>query len=110
MDEFNNKQQEKICMNCQNTWREGDKYCRYCGAPMNQPGYKVREFYIIYGPMPVRRKHKCEKCGFTWENTLMIDKERYCPHCGYSVSIKEMRESESHRFIDSTFERNDPEW
>ena len=65
----------KVCANCKNSYREGDKYCRYCGAPLGN-------FACIYGPPPVERTHKCEKCGFSWKTTLMIDNEQWCPECG----------------------------
>ncbi len=81
----------KLCGNCKNTWREGDKYCRYCGAPLNNPTYKLREFYTMYGPLPVRRKHSCPDCGFVWTATLMSDNERYCPKCGAAVSIEKVK-------------------
>lgn len=79
----------KVCGNCHETWREGDKYCRYCGAPMEHPDYIVREFACIYGPEPVLRKHTCTKCGFAWKTELMIDDERFCPKCGASASTEE---------------------
>ena len=80
---------EKVCGNCQSPWRDGDKYCRYCGAPLNHPSYKIREFYTIYGPMPVKRKHSCSKCGFIWTTRMMIDDEHYCPKYGTNVTIEE---------------------
>ena len=88
MDEMEEK--VKVCGNCRNTWREGDKYCRYCGAPLINPSYKILEFYTIYGPMPVKRKHACSECGFEWTTEMMIDKERYCPKCGTGVSTEEL--------------------
>lgn len=72
----------KVCANCKNTYREGDKYCRYCGSPLGKPDFIEEEFACIYGPPPVQRTHKCKKCGFTWETTLMVDKEKWCPKCG----------------------------
>lgn len=87
----NNMPKAKVCRNCRNTWREGDRYCRYCGAPMVNPGYIIREFSTIYGPMPVRRRHVCSRCKYTWETELMIDDEDYCPKCGAAVSTEETR-------------------
>ncbi len=81
-------EKEKVCRNCRNTWREGDKYCRYCGAPLDYPDYKIREFYTIYGPMPVRRRHSCNNCGFAWTTKMMVDDEDYCPKCGSMVSTE----------------------
>ncbi|MBQ1328967.1 MAG: zinc-ribbon domain-containing protein [Mogibacterium sp.] len=75
-------QKRKVCANCGNSYRENEKYCRYCGAPMGTPDYIEEEFACIYGPPPVSRTHKCEKCGFTWKTTLMIDDEKFCPECG----------------------------
>ena len=80
---------QKVCRNCQNTWREGDKYCRYCGAPMDNPSYIIKKFYTIYGPMPIKRKHVCSKCNYTWETE---DKEDYCPQCGGTASTEEIEE------------------
>ena len=81
---------EKVCANCRNTWNEGDRYCRYCGAPLEHPDYKIKEFYCIYGPMPVKRKHTCKQCNYSWITRLMIDNEEYCPRCGAKVRIKEI--------------------
>lgn len=75
----------KVCANCRNTYREGDKYCRYCGAPLGKPDFIEEEFACIYGPPPVQRTHKCKKCGFSWQTSLMIDDEMWCPKCGGSA-------------------------
>ncbi len=72
----------KICANCHEAYIEGDKYCRYCGAPMGTPAFVEEDFATIYGPPPVRRVHECAVCGYTWETDLMIDEERWCPQCG----------------------------
>jgi RNA polymerase subunit RPABC4/transcription elongation factor Spt4 len=72
----------RVCANCKNTYREGDKYCRYCGAPMGKPDFIEEDFACIYGPPPVTRVHKCKKCGYSWETSLMIDDEKWCPECG----------------------------
>ena len=60
-------QKRKVCANCGNSYRENEKYCRYCGAPMGTPDYIEEEFACIYGP---------------WKTTLMIDDEKFCPECG----------------------------
>lgn len=80
-------QKRKVCANCGNSYRENEKYCRYCGAPMGTPDYIEEEFACIYGPPPVSRTHKCEKCGFTWKTTLMIDDEKFCPECGGQAPV-----------------------
>ena len=72
----------KVCANYKNAYRDGDKYCRYCGAPMGKPDFIEEDFACIYGPPPVTRVHKCKKCGYTWSTSLMIDSERWCPECG----------------------------
>ena len=104
----------KVCANCRNTYREGDKYCRYCGAPLGKPDFIEEEFACIYGPPPVQRTHKCKKCGFSWQTSLfaciygpppverthkckkcgfswktslMIDDEKWCPKCGGSAPV-----------------------
>lgn len=82
----------KVCANCKSDWREGDKYCRHCGAPLDQPGYIVKEFYTIYGPRPIERKHICTACGYTWKTCLMVDNENYCPKCGSKVLIESEEE------------------
>ena len=85
-------QKRKVCANCGNSYREGDKYCRYCGAPMGTPEFIVEEIACIYGPPPVSRTHKCGKCGYTWKTTLMIDDEKYCPECGSAASVVDSEE------------------
>ncbi len=77
----------KVCANCRNTYREGDKYCRYCGSPLGKPDFIEEEFACIYGPPPVQRTHKCKKCGFSWQTSLMIDDEMWCPKCGGSAPV-----------------------
>ncbi|MBQ6621246.1 MAG: zinc ribbon domain-containing protein [Mogibacterium sp.] len=72
----------KVCANCKNTYISGDKYCRYCGAPLGRPQFIPEDFACIYGPPPERRKHKCAKCGYSWVTDYMIDDERFCPKCG----------------------------
>ena len=71
-----------VCANCGNTYIEGDRYCRFCGAPMGKPKFIMQEFACIYGPPPVKRVHKCVKCGFTWETCSMVDRQEFCPRCG----------------------------
>ena len=83
----------EVCKNCKNKYRSGDKYCRFCGAPLGKPGYIEEDFACIYGPMPRKRVHKCAECGYTWETNLMIDEERYCPECGGAAPADEI----SHR-------------
>lgn len=80
-------EKRRVCANCKNTYREGDKYCRYCGAPMGKPEFIVEDFGCIYGPPPVNRTHTCKKCGFTWNTCLMIDDERFCPQCGGETTV-----------------------
>ncbi len=75
----------KVCANCKENYINGDKYCRYCGAPMGKPAYIEEDFACIYGPPPVKRTHTCAKCGYSWETNRMIDNERYCPKCGGSA-------------------------
>ncbi len=72
----------KVCANCKEEYFEGDKYCRYCGAPMGKPDYIGGIMPPLYGPPPINRVHKCVKCGYSWETRRMIDKGRYCPKCG----------------------------
>ena len=74
-----------VCSNCKREYREGDKYCRYCGAPMGTPRYIDAAYSTIYGPPPEIRTHKCTKCGFTWTTDLIVDDERWCPECGGSA-------------------------
>ena len=75
----------KVCANCRETYIEGDKYCRFCGAPLGKPDYIEEDFACIYGPKPMTRSHTCVKCGYKWETCTMVDNERYCPLCGGSA-------------------------
>ncbi|MBR0372952.1 MAG: zinc-ribbon domain-containing protein [Mogibacterium sp.] len=77
----------KVCANCHNAYVEGDKYCRYCGAPLGTPKFIEEEFSCIYGPPPVQRVHTCTKCGFSWSTCLMIDDEHWCPKCGAAAPV-----------------------
>ncbi len=76
-----------VCANCKQTYIDGDKYCRYCGAPMGTPDYIDETIACLYGPPPVKRTHACEKCGFSWETNLMLDRERWCPKCGGAAPV-----------------------
>lgn len=81
-----------VCANCKNFYIKGDKYCRFCGAPMGTPDYirEAERHSTVYGPM-ARRDHKCEKCGYAWTKTSMSDREFFCPQCGSKVSITIIR-------------------
>ena len=72
----------KVCGNCKKDYIEGDRYCRFCGAPLGRPEFIDDDFGCIYGPAPTERVHKCDKCGFEWRTIKMVDKEQYCPKCG----------------------------
>ena len=76
-----NYTEREVCANCKGTYFKGDKYCRYCGAPMGEPEYIVEILPVLYGP-PVKRFHTCANCGYTWYSIGPIDKGRYCPQCG----------------------------
>ncbi len=77
-----NASKRKVCANCKEEYFEGDKYCRFCGAPMGQPDYVQGIRPPLYGPPPINQVHKCVKCGYSWASRRMIDKGRYCPKCG----------------------------
>lgn len=82
----------KVCANCKNTFVQGDKYCRYCGAPLGKPDYIEEDFACIYGPPPMKRIHKCAECGYSWATNLMIDDEKFCPKCGGAAPVKSEEE------------------
>ena len=75
----------KVCANCKNTYIEGDKYCRYCGAKMGKPAFIPDNMACIYGPPPITRVHKCVKCGYEWDTYGTHDRQLYCPKCGGSA-------------------------
>lgn len=77
-----------VCENCIQPYIEGDKYCRFCGAPMGKPEYIEDDMQCIYGPPPVERTHICSKCGYSWKTHKMIDNERWCPKCGGEAPCK----------------------
>ena len=89
----------KVCSNCKNTYIEGDKYCRFCGAPMGKPDFIEERFAYLYGPPPIRRVHTCANCGFSWETNQMDDKQRWCPQCGGSAPAKNYKETRFESFI-----------
>ena len=87
----------KVCGNCKEDYIEGDRYCRFCGAPLGSPEYIQDSVACIYGPCPEKRTHTCNKCGFTWETYEMVDKQNWCPNCGGEAPAKEKkREIPSH--------------
>ena len=79
-----------VCANCHNKYVENDKFCRFCGAPMGTPFFIEEKIACIYGPMPIKRKHTCEKCGFVWETHSMVDRAAWCPQCGGSAPAVEV--------------------
>ena len=81
----------RVCANCGEPYIDGDKYCRFCGAPMGKPEYIEEDFACIYGPPPVKRTHVCRKCGYKWTTEQMIDNERRCPKCGGPAPASEER-------------------
>lgn len=82
----------KVCANCKEVYTQGDKYCRYCGAPMGQAKFIAEDIACIYGPPPIKRVHKCKDCGYSWKTVRMIDNERYCPKCGGSAPVTDEEE------------------
>lgn len=78
---------KKVCPNCKGKWIEGDKYCRYCGAPMDKPVFVPSSIQCIYGPRPIEREHHCTGCGHSWTTQLMIDREGFCPLCGKPAPV-----------------------
>ena len=82
----------KVCANCKNTFAKGDKYCRYCGAPLGKPDYIEEDFACIYGPLPMKRVHECADCGYSWVTNLMIDDEKFCPKCGGAAPVQSEEE------------------
>lgn len=78
----------KVCGNCNNYYIDGDKYCRYCGAPLGRPEFIDEDFATIYGPPPIKRVHTCDNCGYSWETEMMIDRQIFCPKCGGSAPGK----------------------
>ena len=83
----------KVCSNCRNTYFDGDSYCRYCGAPLGTPTFIEEQIAVLYGPRPIKRTHRCRKCGYSWETCLMLDRENWCPKCGGRVTVTEAAES-----------------
>ena len=74
--------EREVCGNCKGIYFKGDKYCRFCGAPMGKPEYIEEVLPALYGPPPVKRVYTCAKCGYSWESYSMIDNVHYCPKCG----------------------------
>lgn len=105
---FGQGSMRKVCGNCKKTYIEGDRYCRFCGAPMGTPAYIPEQFACIYGPMPVKRIHTCQSCGYTWDTMQMIDNERFCPICGGRAPATEQDEDAPSEYEDFDL-INDPE-
>ena len=98
MSEMSGRPMRKVCANCKNPYIDGDKYCRYCGAKMGKPAFIPDNMACIYGPPPIKRVHKCVKCGYTWTTNQMVDQERYCPKCGGYAPGKAKNRNEAGAF------------
>lgn len=80
----------EVCRNCKGSYFKGDKYCRFCGAPMGKPEYIEEIILFLYGPPPPKQVHTCDKCGYSWETYGRLADEiygrinnvNYCPKCG----------------------------
>ena len=72
------------CGNCDSLLGEGDRYCKYCGTERGLGNYvpSMSGMECIYGPPPIERTHKCEKCGNIFTVFAMVDSGKYCPRCG----------------------------
>ncbi len=75
---------DSYCGNCHARLREGDRYCRICGTRAGEGKFEPYQqvMQCIYGPMPLKRIHRCQSCGYSWSTCAMIDDENYCPKCG----------------------------
>ena len=80
---------EGRCGNCHARIGE-DAYCRYCGTKAGEGHFFPYEdrMQCVYGPPPVMRLHTCTACGYAWESSAMIDREKYCPQCGGKVTAE----------------------
>lgn len=85
-----NTHTKKACSNCNNTYFKGDKYCRYCGAPMGSPVFITDYYTILYGPKPPKLKiFRCTKCDYTWNEHLFENEVRFCRECGSKTELLE---------------------
>ncbi len=84
------KPMRKVCANCKEEYFEGDKYCRFCGAPMGKPDYIEDVILLLYGPPPIKRVHTCVNCGYSWEIYRMVDEGGYCPKCGGDAPVTDL--------------------
>lgn len=77
------------CGNCHEFLEKEDRFCRYCGTRRGEGEFEpyLNLFECVYGPKPVRRKHRCTQCGNEWMTCLMIDDEKYCPLCGGKAEL-----------------------
>ena len=88
------KPMDTQCGNCHAYLGDG-AYCRICGTKRGEGKYRPYQNImqcIIYGPMPIKRVHTCQKCGYQWETCVMIDDERFCPKCGGKAPYEELLE------------------
>lgn len=78
---------EGKCGNCHSSLGQEDAYCRICGTKRGEGAFAPYSniMQCIYGPMPQERNHKCLKCGYSWKNCVMVDRDKYCPKCGDKV-------------------------
>ena len=77
------------CKNCDYKLEAQDKYCRCCGAKVEEDEDEALEeiwyletIYVQmeYGPLAVG-KYVCDSCGHKWDASPK-DKQYFCPKCG----------------------------
>ncbi len=91
MHERSDQAKIAVCPCCGKGKIDGDRYCRFCGKENIEDKYVEPSFACVYGPMPVRRIHRCEECGFSWQTYLMVDDEKFCPKCGGIALVEEKK-------------------
>ena len=79
------------CGNC-HAYIGSAKFCIFCGTKAGEGSFLPYEEHIqcVYGPPPMEREHECSVCGHAWTDCAMINKVKYCPECGGSVTTRDL--------------------
>ena len=84
------REDTEFCGNCHAYFRDGDKFCPYCGTRRGEGAFEPvdNRALCVYGP-PITASYRCDGCGYEWTvRRLGTDNSKFCPKCGHTPISK----------------------